>query len=204
MANKARSIDEKLLRKQGREEMAGQPSWWDRVPSWIQALAVVIALVLTLQQLRQINDQIAKTNQALESNASATIFDQQLVINKLFLEGGNHKLVPYFFEGKRIPPEETEVRQKADQVAGSVLDFFSHLEDQQEAGAFKIDEGWGSYIRSSFEKSPVLCETLRDNIVLYGGYCGLLWDGFADQACACWLADRVPQAVLSPCPGKEP
>jgi hypothetical protein len=77
------------------------------------------------------------------------------------------------------------VRQKADQVAGSVLDFFSHLEDQQEAGAFKIDEGWASYIMSSFEKSPVLCETLKNNIALYGGYSGFLWDNFAKQACAC-------------------
>jgi hypothetical protein len=104
-------------------------------------------------------------------------------VNKLFLQNDNHKLVPYFFEGKPIPSAETETRQKAAQIAGSILDHFSHLEDQANAGSFDIDEGWKAYMRSSFEDSPILCETLGENLDAYGGEQGYLWNNLARDAC---------------------
>jgi hypothetical protein len=107
-------------------------SWFQRyawIATWIEAGAVLIAAILAIYQLSQIRN-------ALSSSAAASIFGQQLEVNKLFLQDDNHRLASYFFEDQPIPSAETETRQKAAQIAGSILDHFSHLEDQANAGSF--------------------------------------------------------------------
>jgi hypothetical protein len=144
--------------------------------TWLEAAAVLAAAALGLSQLASISD-------SLESSAAASIFTQQLEVNKLFLQDNNHRLAPYFFDDEPIPANATDTRQKAGQIAGSILDFFSHVEDQTNTGSFEIDEGWQAYIRGSFKSSPILCETLSANLDAYGGAEGYLWKTFALDAC---------------------
>lgn len=148
------------------------------LPTWLEGIAVIIAAIVAIVQLSQIN-------RTLVSSAAANVFNQQLEVNRLFLEDDNYRLMPYFFGGEPIPPN-VELQQKADQVAGSILDFFSSVEDQKNAGTFEVDEGWRAYIGESFRRSKVLCVTLKRDLSFYGGKDGYLWSNFGQAECSRW------------------
>jgi hypothetical protein len=145
--------------------MAGdrdKPLWTDVVQTFLIPLSIVAAAYFAFRQLDGVERQ-------LKSSSASAIFDQQLKVNDLFLTDEGAKLLPYFFEGVELPESSPELEIAASVTAGSILDFFSHLQDQEEAGSFEIDSGWRSYMRESFATSPVLCETLSDNLSFYGG-----------------------------------
>ena len=156
-----------------------KPMWTEKV----QAIGVSCGLVLTACGLIVASWQLNDVGKQLSSNASTAIFNQQLEVNSAFLEDGGTELTPFFFDDQKIPANDLELSQRVSVVASNLLDFFSHLEDQQDAGTFTIDEGWSAYISDSFKKSPILCETLMRDIEAYGGEGGLLWKEFASKNC---------------------
>jgi hypothetical protein len=135
----------------------------ESVASWSEVAIILVAAIIAIIQLAKVND-------GLRSQASSAVFDQQLEINKLFLQDEDAKeLIPYFFDGQELP-EDHRLRPQANMIAGSILDFFSHVEDQQEADVFSVDRGWAEYMDYSFENSPTLCEVLEANQALYSNY----------------------------------
>jgi hypothetical protein len=137
----------------------------DGLAGWVEVVIIAVTAGVAFFQLGQIS-------QGLKSQASASVFNQQLEINKLFSQDGNEDLFPYFFAGEEVPKSNKKLQTQANMVAGSILDFFSHAEDQSEAGVFEIDKGWTTYIKRSFELSPKLCEVLEENRAYYSDF---LW-----------------------------
>jgi hypothetical protein len=153
--------------------------------SWTEAAVVLVAAIIAIIQLVKVND-------GLRSQASASVFDQQLEINKLFLQEDTKRLIPYFFDGRDLPSGHP-LKPQANMIAGSILDFFSHVEDQQEAGVFAIDRGWTAYMNYSFATSPTLCEVLEANQTLYSDS---LWE-VGRQSCQSGLSPASGASAVS-------
>jgi hypothetical protein len=83
--------------------------------SWTEAAVVLVAAIIAIIQLVKVND-------GLRSQASASVFDQQLEINKLFLQEDTKRLIPYFFDGRDLPSGHP-LKPQANMIAGSILDF---------------------------------------------------------------------------------
>jgi hypothetical protein len=147
--------------------------------SAVEASAAILGVLVAAGALWAATFQLNEVKNALRSAGSQAVFSQQLEVNKLFLGEEGEKYIPYFFDDVKVPPED---KPKAALIAGSILDFFSNLEDQQDAGSFEIDSGWEVYINDSFLKSPILCDTLEKNLDAYGGKNGLI-PMYAEDPC---------------------
>lgn len=161
---------------------------------------LIAGLIATFYGLRATTEQLSRVNDQMASSASQAIFTQQQEIHSLFLDEQGEELYPYFFEDQKLPPNNEALSRRATLVASSMLDFFSHMEDQEEASSFVIDYGWETYIRSSFDSSPVLCDTLLANWYIYGGEESRLWNEFAADSCYPPTTAWSHQIPVSPSP----
>jgi hypothetical protein len=99
----------------------------------------------------------------LRSSAYAVVMDKQIEIHKIFLE--KPSLRPYF-EGKKIQKSDIEYAQ-VQALADYHLDFFDFFWAQEENFLYSDKDGdawrgWKTYIGQSFDRSPILCERIKE------------------------------------------
>ncbi|MEB3336304.1 MAG: hypothetical protein VKJ46_02510 [Leptolyngbyaceae bacterium] len=117
---------------------------------------------LLLKQNQEMSTQTIEQSKALESSAYQGIIDNQLELNKIFLD--NPELRPFFFDNQEISPTNPNYR-KALAAADYQLDFFDLLMSQSKLLTL-LKPGstawaaWQAYMRDTFEHSPIVCKQL--------------------------------------------
>lgn len=170
----------------------------ERKPDWNIRLKVIELILITAGivaailvgyfQLEKVDASLRRTDAAqkssdaaIRSSTAAAIYAEQQDINQLFVETPD--LQKYFWYKEVAPEGDTEPSKPA-AVASRILDHFEHLILQLESGDFDEERsGWEAYMKRSFEKSPVLCQTLSDDIDEYGREPGSIFDLYAEDSC---------------------
>lgn len=172
----------RLRRFQARHEenpRAEKATW-----QWVVEMVILgVGVVLGWQTLSLGLTQFETANAGLSSSAAAAVYQQQQDIDNIFIE--HPETDPYFSDGIAAPTTAQD-RAKIRSIAFRLIDHFDHVLYQLNNGLFESNyDAWVHYIKRSFEKSPILCETLLNNNMEYGGTEeGSLWNDFAAPACA--------------------
>jgi hypothetical protein len=121
----------------------------------------LISLIIIYAQTRAIATQTEHSAASLRSTAYKAITDQEMEIDKLFIE--HPKLRPYFYSGQKINEDNPDFAQ-AEAIAEYELDFFDSAQHQLEYIAVTKDidmAEWNAYFDDSFRNSPILCARLN-------------------------------------------
>ena len=111
--------------------------------------------------------QIVAVNQALDSQAYATITQGLNDLDKIFVD--NPKARPQFFNNAPAPDNE-EDRQRVEAIAEIYLNFIDNFYGQTshlDPSHYQFD-AWERFFRDSFKRSKVLCDHFEQEKKEYG------------------------------------
>lgn len=125
--------------------------------SLIISTAGFIGIIATLWFL---NRQTRIADRALRENLLIPLKNQQLELDKLFIDFPH--LRKYFYNGEVFKEDSSDAYAQAAAIAEYILDHMAAIMPQRTAdGEMLISTIWREYIKDSFYNSPILCSTLE-------------------------------------------
>lgn len=175
---------------------------------WIGTGIAALTLVVTASGLFWIARQLEQAQASLISSTSEHLYSRMHDIHKLFIE--KPELRAYFYEGKEKPTAYDDPIRYAEvsQAAEMLCDFFHQVileletvpaDDRNYKSEMYRDlaEGWTSYIKDVYKRSPAFREHYRKNRSWYTSSLAMKIFAAADHELD---GDAKRQSAKSPAP----
>ncbi len=138
-------------------------SWTDT--NQIQATAAVMSVVVTLVGFFLLWRQIRQVELTTRAETHGYLYTHQDSITRFFIENSNIR--PYFYDNKEVSITDSELGTIR-AVTEMIADFSEHIYLQLPNLPKDVQEGWESYMKNLYNRSPALRSHFIDNGSWYG------------------------------------